>query len=265
MTKDKTTTALSTEVDAATLAILADSYPTEPSAQRIMLPRLGLVSQDKTEGKGKSMTVIAEAGTFFTEHQSEEVDENGKKLWDRKELGTSIDAIVLYERKQLKYYDESTEEYTSSPIYDNDDEVLPLWCNKAEVAKGTPAELKKKYEYVNKEGKTRSSLEDNRILYVLFEGEVYQMNLRGSSMYSFMTYRRSSVIMPATVTHFDSEYNEKGTIKWNKMTFSALRPITQEEATVVVGHVQEIKHALLSEKAQYVRAEVLPAAKDDDF
>jgi len=55
-------------------------------------------------------------------------------------------------------YDEKTEEYTSSPIYDNDDEVIPLWKDRKEVAKGTPKELKEKFHYTDKDGKVFANL-----------------------------------------------------------------------------------------------------------
>lgn len=249
-------TAVAKEVNEETLALLADSYPVEQGMNRILLPRLGLVSQDKTEevrnpktGK-KEIKVITEAGTFYIEHQTDEVDENGKKVWNREELGGSLEGIILFQRKQLKMYDEKTELYTSSPIYDRDDEVLPLFCDKSEVARGTPAELKAGYQFTDDNGKQKSKLEDNRILYVEYNGEVFQMNLRGSSMYSFLTYARKT-LPNAVVTEFSSEAKEKGTINWNQMTFTPKRKLTQKEAEVVVEKCQEIKGAINAEKAQY--------------
>ena len=42
-------------------AALLDAYPVEQSFVRINLPRLGLVSQDKHEGRGKNAVLVAEA------------------------------------------------------------------------------------------------------------------------------------------------------------------------------------------------------------
>lgn len=234
---------------------LKQSFPTDPGVNRIMLPRLSMASQDKTEGKGKAMKVVTEAGTFFIERQSDEIDEEtGKKIWTKEEIGKNFEGIILYQRKQLRYYDDSTQTYTSSPIYDEDDEVVPLWCNKAEVARGTPAELKKQYMYTDKEGKEKSKLEDNKILYVLYNGEVFQMNLRGSSMYSFKAYARKFV--PNTVlTAFSSEAKEKGSIAWNQMEFKAVRELNQEEAEAVIAKLSEIATSIKMEKATYVKAE----------
>lgn len=248
------TKAISTEVNQETLAILGDSYPVEATAQRISLPRLGMISQDKTEGKGKAMKVVQEAGTFYIEKQTDEQDENGKNIWEKDELGDSIEGVILYQRKQLKMYDEATEEYTSSPIYDTDDEVVPLWCNKNEVARGTSAELKAKYQYVAEGGKTKSKLEENRILYVQYKGEVYQMNLRGSSMYSFLTYARKT-LPPSVITILSSESKEKGSIAWNQMMFTPKRKLTQEEAESIVEIVQQIKTTIHLEKMQYAKAD----------
>lgn len=240
---------LSTKVNEDVLAELRASYPSEPGALKIQLPRLGFHSQDKTEGKGKAMKVVAEAGVFYTELQTDEVDENNKKIWQKEEIGTSFQGTILFKRKQLRYYDESTEKYISSPVYDTDDEVVPLFCDKKEIARGTPAELKAGYEYV-KDGKVKSKLEENRILYVLYKDEIYQLNLRGSSMYSFMSYARST-LPPSVVTKFGSESKEKGTIAWNQMTFTVVRQLDVDEAAGVLEKVQKIKNTIAVEKQQY--------------
>lgn len=258
------------------LAALRQEYPTEPAFQRALLPRLGLISQDVTEGKGRNMKVVAEAGTFYIEVQSEELDEEGKKKWVRTELGTSLEGIIVFQRKQLKYYDEKAEKFTSSPVYDTDDEVIPLFLDKQEVERGTPAELKKLYPGTNSAGKAVSKLEDNRILYVLYKGpedeeaQIYQLNLRGSSMYSFMTYARKT-LPPSVLTKFDSEAKEKGINEWNMMTFEPARPLTQEEVDDVLARVAEIKEGIAQEKAYF--ASIAPSDEqreaskkaDEDF
>ncbi len=184
----------------------------------------------RVEGKGKNkkITVVEAAGTFFTEHETDEKEEvtaedgtvSQKPIWKKTELGESIEVVILYQRRQLRMYDEKTELYTSSPVFDTDDDVIKLFCNKNEVGKGTPAELKSKYMYQDKDGKQKCKLEENRILYVLYEGEKYQLNLRGSSMYAYLTYARKTI--PNTVvTRLSSEAKEKGDIAWNQMTFVA--------------------------------------------
>lgn len=254
----------STEVNEATLALLRESYPVEHGGTRIMLPRITMASQDVTEGKGKSMKVVTEAGTFFIEKPTDEEDENGKKVWSREEIGNSIQGIIVFQRKQLRLYNEATEQYTSSPVYDSDDEIVPLFCDKAEVARGTPAELKAQYQYVDKDGKTKSKLEDNRILYVQYDGEIYQMNLRGSSMYSFLTYARKT-IPPAVVTTFSSEPKEKGSISWNQMTFVPERKLTQAEAENIVLKIGEIKELVRQERSQFSapKTETIRATVED--
>lgn len=242
-------------LDSEMLLALKDAFPVEQGGfNRVILPRLGLVSQDKFEGKGKNAVLVKEAGQFFTEVQTEELDEEQKKIWDHKDIGTEVEGIILYQRKQLRMYDEATELYTSSPVYDSEDDIVPLFCEKKEVAKGTPAELKAKYMYTDKAGKTKSALEDNRILFVLVDGVVYQMNLRGSSMYSWLTYARK-VAPPTVVTKFSSEAKEKGEIAWNQMTFSVARSINNDELGDVLARVQEIKTGIEAEKGYYAKAD----------
>lgn len=244
------------------LAALRNEFPIESSYQRILLPRLGLISQDVTEGRGKSLKVIAEAGIFYIDRQEDEENaETGKKDWNREELGTSVEAIILYQRKQLRFYD--GEKYTSSPIYDSNDEVVPLFKDKAEVARGIPKELQARPEFqgTTAKGKPTSKLEENRILYVLYKGEIYQLNIRGTSMFAFFKYSRE--VTPNTVlTEFDSEPKENGATKWNQMTFKKVRVITSKEAKEVMERIQSLKEGILAEKAFYAGRD--PNAKRDD-
>ncbi len=141
----------------------------------------------------------------------------------------------------MSYYDGDTQLYTSSPIYDTDDEIIPLFSNKKEVDRGTPAELKGREDYAfEKDGKKKSKLEDNKILYVLYNDDIYQLNLRGTSMYAFMTYAKKT-LPPSVVTSFGSEPKEKGSIEWNQMTFNNVRDLDTTEVDMVLSKIQEIK------------------------
>lgn len=249
-----------------TLALLRNEFPTEPGFERQMMPRISFKSQDVTEetkvnGK-KQIKVVIEAGTFLLEKPTDDEDpETGKKLWSSDELGTELEGTIVFQRKQLRYYDEPTETFISSPIYDNDDEVLPLFAAGAEIDRGTPAELQSKYPGVTQAGKPKSNLEVNRILYVLYEGELYQLNLRGSSMYSYLGYlRKARPAVPALLTHFSSEPKEKGSIAWNQMTFETVRPLSETEARGVLERQREIKDAIEQEKSFFAAKDAQNAA-----
>jgi hypothetical protein len=241
---------------ASQLAQLAQDFPQEPSFTRIMVPRIGLVSQDKTEkvgtGKTAKIEIIAQAGTFFTDKETDEevIREDGTKAkeWKKEYLDEeNPEIIVLFQRKQLRYFDESDESYTSSPIFDRDDEQVVLFKDRKEVARGTPTELKALYPSVDSNGKPISKLKDEKILYVLYANDLYQMNLHGSSMWSFTSYARK-VVPPTVITILGSEAMEKGSIAWNKMTFEAKRQLTSDEAELAMTKIQEIKDAINSEK-----------------
>lgn len=250
----KKTTEVAVPLDDEALALLRSLYPQEEGYTRMYLPRISFKAQDVMEGTGKNKKVVIAAGTFFTERETDEVDENGKKVWEKEELGDSMEGIIIYKRKQLRMYDESTEEYSSTPIFDTDTDIVPLFCSKKEIARGTAAELKAmyEYEYTDDKGATkkRSKLQDNAILYVLRNGELFQLNLHGSSMWSFVEYGRS-VLVSSVLTAFSSEYNKNGSIEWNKMTFKKVREITPEELDIVVTNIKMIKDAIESEKAYF--------------
>lgn len=261
---------LSTQVSEETLAIIDASFPREAVANRISLPRISMVSQDKTKesgtGKNKKIELLVAAGTFFTERPTDKEDEEtGKKIWEKEELGDSFEGIILYQRKMLRMFED--EKFTSSPPYDGDNEIIPLWCDKSEIDRGTPAQLKAKYEYKDpKTGKIKSKLEDNRIVYVknVKDDTIYQLNLRGTSMYSFFTYGRKVPRLPLVVTRFGSEPKENGSISWNQMTFDVVRKLSQSEAEEVAKNVQDIRETITAEKAQFGRNDTASDAADDD-
>jgi hypothetical protein len=241
-------------VDTQVLAQLASSFPVETGRISIRLPRLGMFSQDVTEGKGKNMKVVAEAGTFYIENESEDTDETGKKLWTKDELGKEIEVIIVYQRKQLKMYDSDTKKFTSSPVYDDDNEVIPLFCDKKEVARGTPEDLKARY-MVEKAGKKKSELKDQRVLYVLYNGDLHQLNLGGSSMYSYLNYARK--VSPITVVSaLNSVFEENGDIEWNKMTFTNVGQISGEQVALVQENLAKVKTAIAAEKQSFAQVTI---------
>lgn len=229
---------------------VSGNMPANDSFQRILLPRLGMFSQDQTEGKGKSMKVTNEAGEFYIEKETDELNEEGKKIWKKESIGTSIEGTVVFYRKQLSMYDQATEKYTSSPIYDADDELIPLFCEKKQTNKGLPKDLKALYAFTSEDGKKKSKLQDNKILYVLYKGEMYQMALKGTSMYSFMAYLRQA-IPPTVLTTFNSEPKTNGSTEWNMMTFKTVRTLDNDEITHVLELQEQIKNSIKAEKSYF--------------
>lgn len=258
MTKAVTTTkkvvskAVSVVASPEALAELKNAFPQEQGFTKIMLPRLGMYSQDQTEGKGKQTKVTTEAGTFYIEREVDGKDDDGNpaKVWEREEIGNEIEGIIIYNRKQMKFYDEAAEKFTSSPVYDTEDEIVPLFRDKKEIARGTPAELKARdeYQFTDTDGKEKSKLKDNRILYIIYENETYQMNIAGSSMYSFMSYARK-VLAPSVITVMNSEPKEKGKIAWNQMTFTVKKALDDAEVQDVLSKVHEIQEGITQEKS----------------
>ena len=241
------------------LAMLEGALLPEPGFESKPLPRLGLVSQDITresrdpKTKRKVVEVVQEAGEFFMdiqdEEETEQADGTKKKEWQKTFLGQTIEVIFAFQRKQLKFYD--GEVYTSSDVYDSNDEVIRLWKHGAEVDRGTPAELRarKIYQGFTAKGKPTSKLEEHAILFVLFreseqdEYQLFQMNLRGTSLYAFRDYKKQNRAA-AVLTRLDSEPKEQGTTKWNQMTFEMVRKVSDEEADRVIAEREEIQKTI---------------------
>ncbi len=245
---------------------LRAGMPVDEGFTRNLLPRLGMFSQDIVEGKGKQMKVITEAGTFFTEKPTDE-EKDGKKVWAKEELGNEIEGILLYQRKQLKYFDAPGNSFVNSSVYDSANDIIKLFQNGAEIASGTEAELKALEQFDSGEtdtkGNPKSLLKDNRILYVLYNDELYQMNLGGTSMYAWMKYSRSCVA-PGVITRMNSESKVNGKVSWNQMTFVKVRTVTTKEFELVKEKQKEISDAVEQEKAFYAsRAAQSQKAKNE--
>lgn len=272
MAKDqkKPSTALTVAASETQIAALTSDFPVEPGFQRRQFPRINYRSQDITEeervGGKKQLKVVVEAGTFFLEKP--EVDEDGnavldeetkKPKWSSEELGQDIEGTIVFYRKQLRYYDEATNSYTSSPVYDTENDVVPLFRDGAEIDRGTPKELMGREEYASvskKTGKPVSLLEETRVLYVLYAGELYTLPLRGSSKYAFLSYtRKARPSVPSVITHFSSEPKENGGIKWNQMTFDVVRTVSAKEAEIVREVQDDLKNSIIEEKGFFAAKE----------
>lgn len=231
------------------LAILNAGYPVSDNTTRKTLPRFGMLSKDITEesgnGKNKTIKVIESAGTFYTEMDNGEVDENGKKIWTKTYLGEEVEVIIAFDRKQLRRYDKSLKKFISSSIYDRDDQVLPLYLDKQQIHKGTPAQLQALYPALTQKGKPTSDLKEEKLLYVIYKEELYQSNLSLSSKYSFLDYRKS-VNPSSVVTTLGSLEETNGSNTYRKMTFKNKRLITPEEFDMVKasqdGLIEQVKN-----------------------
>ena len=238
----KKSTEITTTASKESLETLEKLYPKEQSFSRILLPRITFLSQDKMEGKGKNMKVVAEAGTFI----SEKPNEAGE--WEKEELGKEIDVQIFYHRRQLRYWDATNESFVNSPIYDTDEDIIPLFQDKKEIARGTQKELQARYPAL--EGRKTSPLQDERVLYVLYRGEAYQMSIKGGSKWAFLTYSRK--VNPSTVTTtISSEEKENGSITWNQMIFAEGSKISEKEAREIILKAEDIKLAIIAEKSYY--------------
>jgi len=254
---------------------LAAAYPQEEGGKRISFTRIGMYSQDQTEstgtGKTKKITVTHAAGEFYidrpTDKKEDILDAKGKKVgtktkYEKEELGQEIEAIIFYKRHQLKAFDEAKDLWRNTPVFDSQDEEIPLFEDGKEIARGTPQQLKDMYLFVDKDGKTKSSLKDERVMYILHEGEAYQINLKGSSMYSLLTYERNVRACPTVLTKLSSVFQEKGEVSWNKMTFEAIRGVTPEEAVKVLELQKQIAADILASKKAFANKQI--AAKSEE-
>ncbi len=226
--------------------------PKENTFIRKTFPRISFTSQDKTEGKGKTMKVVEEAGTFFIEKPTDETDEKGKKIWSHEEIGKSLEGVIFFTRKKLSYYDQAAGKFISSSMYDQDTDEIVLWQDGKQIAKGTKAQLQAPYMFTKEDGKKSCKLAENKILYVWYEGEVFELTVKGTSMFEYSGYYKQWNGEPnKNMTLISSVECENGATVWNKTTYSRVRQLTQAEWDTTRALAAEMIAGIQEEKAYF--------------
>jgi hypothetical protein len=251
---------MSEKLTEAQLALLNEGYPASDDAGRLTLPRLGMLSKDIMEesgtGKNKKYKVVQAAGTFYTESDEGEVnEETGKKVWTKRFIDDAegIDVNIVFHRRQLRMYDSSLEKFYSTPIYDSADQVIPLYLDKAVVKKGTPAELQAMFPALSLKGKPTSKLKEEAILYVVYNGTLHQMNLSQSSKWEFKSYSKG--LNPSTVvTTLGSQEDTFGSNTYRKVTFKSAGPIKAEDFDAVIEAQSTVRETVKSDERFYLGA-----------
>lgn len=241
------------------IALLNDAFPVATESARQSLPRFGMLSKDITEvsgtGKNKKVEIVESAGTFFTEKDEGDIDpETGKKIWTKKFIaGESVEVIIAFHRRQLRMYDASLEKFYSTPIYDNKDQILPLYLDKQVVKKGNQAELQSMFPTLTLKGKPSSKLKEETILYVIYEGEMYQMNLSQSSKWTFKDYAKQG--NPSlTITTLGSIEDTFGDNTFSKVTFTKGRMINGDEFEIVSSGQTALKETVENDAQLFLEA-----------
>jgi hypothetical protein len=231
------------------LAILNSAYPVQEETARLTLPRLGMLSKDivSESGSGKNKKIVVEqaAGTFYTEEDLGEVDpESGKKVWSKTFIdGEEISVIINFHRYQLRKFDSSLGKFISSAIYDSADQMIPLFLDKQVIKRGTEEQLQSMYPALTAKGKKSSDLKKEVILYVTYDGTLYQMNLSQSSKWTFMDYKKG--VNPSTVVTTMSTIEDTfGTNTFRKLTFTKGRMIDSDEFEMVVENQSTLKEVV---------------------
>lgn len=233
-------------------ALLDDSFPVSTDSARLTLPRFGMLAKDITEetgsGKTKKITVIEAAGTFYTESDKGEVDEEtGKTVWTREYIeGDKVEVNITFFRYQLKKYDDGLKKFYSTPVYDNDTQELPLYLDKQIIKRGTEKFLQGLYPKLTAKGKPSSDLQKLTLLYILYKGELHQFNLSVSSGWQFSTYKRS-LNPSAVVTELSSIEETHGSNTYRKTTFKNLRPISGDDFETIKESQDQIKTVVESD------------------
>lgn len=247
------------------LAILNDAFPVATESSRPSYPRFGMLSKDITEvtgsGKNKKVEVLQAAGTFYTEKDEGEIDkETGKKIWTKTFIdGETVDVIIAFHRRQLRMYDSSLEKFYSTPVYDNASQVLPLYLDKQVVMKGTQAELQAKFPTLTLKGKPSSKLKEETILYVVYEGELHQMNLSQSSKWTFKDYTKQGN-PSACITTLGSVEDTFGDNTFSKVTFTKGRMINVDEFETVSESQSTLKETVESDSQLFIEG---PSAQEE--
>ena len=250
------------------LEALKNAYPQnkEDSYERTILPQIRFKSKAVLDEDGEK--VVMKAGTFVLVTRSEEKDEHDKYTYEETVIGTDLTVDVLYERYRLSYYDSAKKAYVSSPVFDDKDQVVKLFSGGKEYASGTVAELQAMPEFtIEEDGKKKCKLQLQKVLYMVYNGELHEMTLSFSNGFAWRKYKQENMV-PLVHTVFDSKKTEHGGNKYNELTYTVGGYLTEEEALENLTLVNEIKSGIEAEKAFFGKAQApamtaLPSG--DDF
>ena len=249
------------------LLALNEAYPVSEDDSRVSLPRFGMLSKDITEesgtGKNKKITVIQSSGTFFTESDQGEVDENGKKVWTKEFIDSeTVDVQIVFHRKQLRLFDASLEKFISTPVFDNSEQIVPLYLDKQIVKRGNQKDLQALYPALTVKGKPSSKLKEQVILYVIFNDILHQTILSVSSGFQFRNYKKT-INPSAVVTTLGSVEETFGDNTYRKMTFANKRMITPVEFEVVRENQVALQAEVVSDGKLYLSSSEDAKAEKD--
>ena len=251
------------------LAILDNSYPVSEESNRISLPRFGMLSKDIVEvsgsGKNKVTTVVQSAGTFYTEKDLGELNDEGKKVWTKEFIGEEVDVIITSERKQLRKFDKSLNKFISSDIFDTDDQIVSLYLDKRVISKGTREQLQALYPKLTEKGKKSSSLNEDRILYVIYKGELHQFNLSTSSKWSFSDYKRQVGNPSKLVTTLSSVEETNGSNTYRKVLFTSKGFITATQLELVQENQAKINEEVANTATRLLEKASQPIDRLDEI
>lgn len=232
--------------------------PKENTFVRRTFPRISFTSQDQKEGKGKNTVITEEAGTFFTERPTDETDDKNKKIWNHEEIGKSMEGVIFFTRKKLSYYDQPNNTYYTSSYYDQDTDIVPLWCKGKKIAEGTKEELQKPYRRIEDDPKdptkkkTVNKLAENKVLYIWYKNEVFELTVAGTSMWEYSKYYKEWNTEPnKNMTELSYEDCENGSIVWSKILFKRMRQLTQDEWDTTRNLAAEMLQGIAEEKAYF--------------
>lgn len=238
------------------LAILNENYPISADNSRLTFPKFGMESKDITKetgtGKNKKIELIQAAGTFYTEKDLGEINSEGKKVWTKTYIdGETVEGIITFHRYQLRKFDSSLNKFISSPIYDNENQVIPLYLDKQVIKRGTEKDLQSMYPALTQKGKPTSDLKKYTIIYFLYQGETYQFNLGVSSGWAFSTYKK--LVNPSTVvTVLGSSEETFGTNTYRKVTFTKGSVITSTDFDAVLETQETLKQQVVNDDTLFL-------------
>jgi hypothetical protein len=251
------------------LTVLDGAYPVSNDPTYVSLSRFGMLSKDIEEvsgtGKNKKTKVIESAGTFYTEKDLGELNEEGKKVWTKEFIGESVDVQIVFERKQLRKFDKSLNKFISSDMYDNDSQIVSLYLDKRVVAKGTREELQARYPKLTEKGKPSSSLNEDRIIYVIYNGELHQFNLSTSSKWSFADYKRQVGNPSKVITNLSSVEETNGSNTYRKVVFKSIGLINAEQLELVQENQAKLNEEVASSATRLLEKAKEPVIEADDI
>jgi hypothetical protein len=154
------------------------------------------------------------------------------------DVGATFSAPIIRIRRRLTGWDGDTSYYSYE--FDNAKDHVKLFCDGVVLSEGTAKEIKS-----DMASKGKDFIKEQNVLYVLLDGTVYKMYVKGSSLSNLFEFlqNKGNDALASFETEFSFSEQKKGSVVWQKMDFKKGGP---SDVKTVIEKLKELNSYLIA-------------------